>query len=211
MLRPPTVQVTALPPSDPGRTSEGFRRSGRVGAAPTRGRRYPVRIHVRRHKRVTVTGRTVTVRAHRARRRRRDAAGAGVVPAGVRGEVPASSPPHAADFWDDDAAPDTEGIWADDGEDMSPAFAVMVAQDPGLGGEKFRRLKALRDSGYAGPVDQDGGALTEKSLKKDQAAAMARFQRAPTVAERDAAEADYERARPMRGPVRQGRLPAVGR
>jgi hypothetical protein len=39
---------------------------------------------------------------------------------------------------------------------MSDAFAAMVAQSPDLAGEKFERLRALRESGYSGPVDQAG-------------------------------------------------------
>jgi hypothetical protein len=39
---------------------------------------------------------------------------------------------------------------------MSPAFAAMVAQNPSLGDERFTRLRELRESGYTGPVDQDG-------------------------------------------------------
>jgi hypothetical protein len=151
-----------------------------------------VRIYVRRHKRVTVTGRTVTVRAHE----RAGDDGTRPVPEWSRpahaSDLPAQPPPRAAGIWDDDAEPDTQGIWAEDGEDMSPAFAVMVAQNPELDGERFRRLKALRDSGYTGPVDQDGNAIPEALPD-----AMAEYRAARTelqaIAERDeAAGVDWE-------------------
>ncbi len=115
-----------------------------------------------------------------------------MVPAAHAGDLPAQPPPHAADFWDDDAAPDTEGIWADDGEDMSPAFAAMVAQNPDLDNERYRKLKALRDSGYTGPVDQDGNAVPETppDAMAEYRAARAELQ---AIAERDeAAGVDWE-------------------
>ena len=44
--------------------------------------------------------------------------------------------------------------------DMSPQMARLLGTDTPEGAARFERLSALRDSGYTGPVDQDGNAVT---------------------------------------------------
>jgi hypothetical protein len=122
-----------------------------------------MRIRVRRHERQTAGGKTVTVRAHE-----REGDGSdGTVPvpewsrpafAGDLRPEPAAAEA-AQDWWDDDAEAAQEAGAVGAG-DMSPAFAAMVRQNPALGGEAYRHLKALRDSGYDGPAGQEGSKVT---------------------------------------------------
>lgn len=50
--------------------------------------------------------------------------------------------------------------------DMSPAMARLLGTDTPEGAARFERLSALRDSGYTGPVGQDGNAITEQEARK---------------------------------------------
>lgn len=45
--------------------------------------------------------------------------------------------------------------------DMSPEKARLLGVDTPEGAARFERLSALRDSGYTGPIDQDGNAMSE--------------------------------------------------
>jgi hypothetical protein len=45
-------------------------------------------------------------------------------------------------------------------------MAQLLGTDTPEGAARFERLSALRDSGYAGPVDQDGNAITEAEARK---------------------------------------------
>lgn len=49
--------------------------------------------------------------------------------------------------------------------DMSPQMARLLGTDTPEGAARFERLSALRDSGYTGPVDPDGNALTEAEAR----------------------------------------------
>lgn len=109
---------------------------------------------VRRHIRI-VNGREVNVRRHH-----RDS-GVEAVDYHREGEPETWMPPddtgEAVWFGEDAGA-----TWAGyedqdpDEEDVSPAFRAL-----GLDSPQFRRLKTLRDSGYTGPVDQDGYAVPD--------------------------------------------------
>lgn len=44
-------------------------------------------------------------------------------------------------------------------------MARLLGTDTPEGAARFERLSALRDSGYAGPIDQDGNAITEAEAK----------------------------------------------
>lgn len=153
-------------------------------------------IHVRRHKRTTASGKTVSVTAHERQ-------GGG----GRSGEIvrPApewsrpeyvgditpvadkrgTSPEFRAMFLEDDGI--EEDIWAEGDAaqapaepEMSPAFAAFMAQsrDPGEM-ERFRQLKVMRDAGYDGPVDQDGLPADRKAFTKVISAAKRKADRAP--------------------------------
>ena len=50
--------------------------------------------------------------------------------------------------------------------DMSPAMARLLGTDTPEGAARFERLSALRDSGYTGPVDQEGNAISEAGARK---------------------------------------------
>lgn len=61
---------------------------------------------------------------------------------------------------------------------MSPAMARLLGTDTPEGAARFERLSSLRDSGYTGPVDQDGYKLTEAEARmspqqRREAAALA--------------------------------------
>ena len=45
-------------------------------------------------------------------------------------------------------------------------MARLLGTDTSEGAARFNRLSALRDSGYTGPVDQDGNAITEAEARK---------------------------------------------
>jgi hypothetical protein len=49
---------------------------------------------------------------------------------------------------------------------MSPEMARVLGTDTPEGAARFGRLSALRDSGYTGPVDQDGYAMTEAGARR---------------------------------------------
>lgn len=50
--------------------------------------------------------------------------------------------------------------------DMSPEKARLLGVDTPEGAARFERLAALRDSGYTGPVDQDGYAVSEADARR---------------------------------------------
>lgn len=50
--------------------------------------------------------------------------------------------------------------------DMNPALARVLGTGTPEGAARFQRLSALRDSGYTGPVDQDGYALSAADARK---------------------------------------------
>ena len=50
--------------------------------------------------------------------------------------------------------------------DMSPGKARLLGVDTPEGAARFERLSALRDSGYTGPIDQDGNAVSETDFRK---------------------------------------------
>ena len=50
--------------------------------------------------------------------------------------------------------------------DMSPEKARLLGVDTPEGAARFERLSALRDSGYTGPVDQDGNAVSEAEARR---------------------------------------------
>jgi hypothetical protein len=49
---------------------------------------------------------------------------------------------------------------------MSPELARVLGTDTPEGAARFERLSKLRDSGYTGPVDQDGYAVSEAGIRK---------------------------------------------
>lgn len=194
---------------------------------------------VHRHKRVTASGKTTTVRQHtrdtsgRSMGERRPAAD-DAAPAPRAAALPEPAPrDEAQTWWDDEDNPRPEA-WMDDSElppagtpwegehdedrpedrahlhpdwaklpqrdepEHSPAFAAMLEQNPDLG-RGYDRLRQLRESGYDGPVDQDGNPTDRKALKKarkqverEQVRNQISFCTAPTVADRDAAEAEHQ-------------------
>ena len=50
--------------------------------------------------------------------------------------------------------------------DTNPALARVLGTDTPEGAARFQRLSALRDSGYAGPVDQDGYAVSAEDAHR---------------------------------------------
>ena len=56
-------------------------------------------------------------------------------------------------------------ITAGSSGDMSPGMAKLLGTDTPEGAARYERLSALRDSGYTGPVDQDGYKLTEAQAR----------------------------------------------
>jgi hypothetical protein len=44
---------------------------------------------------------------------------------------------------------------------MDPGKARLLGLDTAEGRERFQRLSALRDSGYTGPIDQDGNPVSD--------------------------------------------------
>ena len=143
---------------------------------------YDVRKHVRKIGR----GRRVTVRQH-------ERGGGASVSADRMVERPAEAaspgwqvpppqpapPPDDSELWADDEAPADWGFTDDPEPDpeMSPAFAAMVAQNPSLDGDAYRRIRAERASGYKGPLDQDGRRPDLSDPEQAEAAAiLARMQ-----------------------------------
>jgi len=141
-----------------------------------------VSIHVRRHTRVTETGRTVTVRSHE----REGYDGTVPVPPWSRpvpvSALPVQPVPQADDIWDDSAAEGQDEVsdrearhseeldrtkqqmreWrsrpvpavAPD-EPMSPQMEKLMGCDTPEGREKYDRLRAYREAGYDGPLGPD--------------------------------------------------------
>ena len=50
--------------------------------------------------------------------------------------------------------------------DMSPQMARLLGTDTPEGAARFERLSRLRDSGYTGPIDQDGNPVSEPGVRK---------------------------------------------
>jgi len=65
--------------------------------------------------------------------------------------------------------------------DMSPEKARLLGVDTPEGAARFERMSALRDSGYTGPIDQDGNAVSgteahRSPQERREAAALADMQ-----------------------------------
>ena len=139
-------------------------------------------IHVRRHKRTIASGKTVTVTAHE---REGGGGGRGEIvrpaPEWSRPEYvgdfspPTASRPADGDWWADDApepeAPEDRELarmkaemreWRSrhvpllPSEPMNPQLAKALGCDTPEGREKYEHLRAYRESGYKGPLNQDG-------------------------------------------------------
>lgn len=135
-------------------------------------------IHVRRHIRVTASGKRTTVRAHE----READDGLRPVPEQSRPEFvgdieapPAGSAP-SEDWWADDEAAEAapSGSWQETldamkadmrewrsrswpevpPEPMTPEMAAVLGCDTPEGRESYERLRAYRESGYDGPLDE---------------------------------------------------------
>jgi len=52
------------------------------------------------------------------------------------------------------------------GGDMSPALARVLGTDTPEGAERFEKLRALREGGYEGWIDQDGNAVSDAEVGK---------------------------------------------
>jgi hypothetical protein len=171
---------------------------------------------VRKHRRLTASGKTTTVRHHQrntgssASGGQQDeaeqarAAWAERAAPHVSSFAPAESAVQDEDWWDGDDGAPAGDFWAEPEPDpepeMSDAFRSLMAQNPSLG-DGFDRLSMLRNAGYDGPVDQDGNPTSRKGLfrarmkaAKERDEAQERFCYAPTIAERDAAQRDYKAA-----------------
>ena len=140
---------------------------------------------VRRHERRVTSGRTTTVRQHE----RRGGDGAGSSPYVHDGDDIYEVHPDGSserleppEWWGAPGAPD-EDWWAsdeatagdpedeeatsdlpespDNDEPMSPGMARLLGADTPEGRERYERGRALRESGYAGPMDRDGYPVPE--------------------------------------------------
>jgi hypothetical protein len=153
---------------------------------------------IRRHIRITASGKRVAVRQHtREGGHGSGQPGTAVQPAGAAGDWTSSPEPEVT--WDDGSGPAAWGEdWRDGEEDVCDG--EIVPDDPHEGCWDVRdhgELRAVFPDGHTEPVLDEAPRTeeprTERELKKAQAQAMVRFSRAPSRAERDAAEADYER------------------
>lgn len=152
-------------------------------------------IHVRRHVRITASGKRAAVRAY-------DREGDD----GLRPVPEWSRPVHVGDLPPEDDGGGqavTEDWWADDSEELDEPhltlrerfrFATEPAgsDDFGKSRAEWKAAKDLADEQGTSP-DKREVRREARRLKDEQAEAMVRFSYAPTVTERDAAEADYER------------------
>ena len=143
---------------------------------------------VRKHRRVTASGKLTTVRHHTRsgeKTRREDEAEAAREAWADRNAphvsslAPAEPEPQAEEWWAGDDEPPPGEFWDEDdaGEDCdhSPAFAAILKQNPDLG-RGYDRLREQREAGYTGPIDQDGNpAPGQKAGKK---AAVVRYKAA---------------------------------